>query len=479
MTAAATSTAAPAPPRATKPQQLAPGLIGGVAVGRQLLRIRRDPLRAIDGLMAAHGPVTRLSTPGADDTLFISDPEDIKHVLVSNQDNYVKGSQYEVLRRILGNGLVTSEGATWRQDRTIAQPRFARRALTPFAAHMAAAGDSFLERWEREWQDGDTIEAGEAMSALTLDIVGRALVGADFSARSSEFGGALYDLLGAAGEIGRSPITQIGEGVKSLGVERAMRAQPRRLRTIDQAIQVLDDVVLEIIARRRAEGATYDDLLGDFMEFRDEAGEPLPDQLLRDELMTFVTAGHETTSNALTWLWILLSQHPEARERLVAEVDEVLGDEVPDIGVLDSLPWTTACLQEAMRLYPPVWIVQRRAINDDVLGGYHVPAGSIVTVSPWAVHRSPRNWPNPTAFDPRRFLGDAPKERHRMSFIPFIAGKRVCIGQGFAMLEATMLTAMIARRWTLDLVPEARIYPETTVTLRPLGGAPMRVQRRS
>lgn len=474
---ATTPAAASSPPPATA-RPLAPGL-SGASVARQLLKIRRDPLRAFDDLMASHGPVVRLSGTGVADTLFIADPADVKQVLITNQDNYEKGSQYEVLRRILGNGLVTSDGTIWRQDRSIAQPRFARRALTPFAAHMAAAADGFLDRWETEWRDGDRVEIGEHMSALTLDIVGRALVGADFSARASEFGEALYDLLGASGEIGRSPITQIGEGRGAGGVARAMRLQPARTRRIDRALETLDEVVLETIARRRGGNEQHDDLLGDFMGFRDDAGQPLPDQLLRDELMTFVTAGHETTSNALTWLWVLLSQHPEARDRLVAEVDEVLGGATPDIGVLESLPWTTACIQEAMRLYPPVWIVQRRALGDDVLGGYHVPAGTIVAVSPWVVHRRAETWPNPAGFDPRRFLGDAPKQRDRLAYIPFLAGRRVCIGQGFAMLEATILTAMIAQRWTLDLVPDARIYPETTITLRPLGGAHFHVRRRA
>jgi cytochrome P450 len=215
------------------------------------------------------------------------------------------------------------------------------------------------------------------------------------------------------------------------------------------------------------------------MSARDEeTGEPMSRTQVRDELMTFIAAGHETTANGLGWMWYLLSEHPAAREQLFAEVDDVLGGRPPGADAVDRLPWTTACFQEAMRLYPPVWHVQRRAEADDVVAGHPVPAGSVVLISTWTTHRDPAVWPNPAGFDPRRFLGDAPKARPRHAYFPFGGGRRVCVGQGFAMTEAAILAAMIAQRYTLDFIPGSKIVLDPTITLRPLHGLPMTVHPR-
>ncbi|MEH3053440.1 MAG: cytochrome P450 [Patulibacter minatonensis] len=482
---AMTATATPSTPTpdatgaALRPLAEVPGATTSVGVGREILRIRSNILLALEQNSQRFGNVFQLSAPGTAPHLFLNTPEAAKEVLLTRQDDFRKSGQYKILQRVLGFGLVTSEGELWREHRTIVQPMFAKRALGDFAVHMANAATTALDRWDATWTTDERIDMSTEMSALTLDIVGRALVGTDFSARSSEFGAALHSMLGAAGEIGRAPTTQVLGGIRKIGVGRAMRLQPGRMRRMNVAIDVLDDVILEIIGNRRGGAAEHDDLLAVLMDYRHpETGAPLTETHVRDELMTFVTAGHETTANGLTWMWSLLSQHPEARERLVEEVDEVLGGRVPTAADLDALPWATACFQEAMRLFPPVWMVQRAAKVDTQLAGYFVPAGTVVSVSPWVLHHDPEHWPNPYAFDPRRFLGDAAKQRPRTAYLPFAAGRRMCIGQGFAMMEATLLTAMLTQRYTFDLLPGTPLEPEPTITLRPRYGMPMQARRR-
>lgn len=470
----ATTSASTAPSAAARTPQ-APG-VTGPAVARELLRIQRDPLGAMDHFANTYGDVMRLSANRNHNTFFVRGPEAVRHVLLANQDGYRKSNQYELLQRALGMGLLNSEGEPWQRRRALIQPMFAKRHLAPFADHMASAAASALDRWERDWPAGQTVDLTTEMSAITLDVVGRALVGTDFSARSAEFGAALFEYLTAAGKMGRSPITQVGGAFRNVGVTRSMQSQVLRWRQMSRACDTLEDVVFEIIDRRIAAepNAAGDDLLTLLLQARDpESGAPLDRTALRDELMTFVLAGHETTANGLTWMWSLLSQNPAARDQLLAEVDEVLGGRVPTAADVDALPWTTACFQEAMRLFPPAWHVQRTSRADDVVGGYLVPRGSLVVVSTWTTHRDPAVWENPAGYDPRRFLGDAPKQRPRHAFVPFGGGRRVCIGQGFAMLEGVILAAMMAQRVTFDLVPGTPIVPEPTATLRPLHGLPV------
>lgn len=467
--------------RRTPAAPLAPGPRGR-AVGRELLRIQRGPLEAFDLYAQRYGDVTQVSFGPFFSGFFLRGSEQVRHVLITNQDNYKKSNQYSLLARVLGKGLVTSEGELWRRQRSLVQPMFAKRHLTPFAEHMASAATASLDGWDRTLPDGTPLEMVEQMSHMTLDVVGRALVGNDFTQHAEAFGVALGSVLHEVGAAGRTAWVQGGGQAPYMTPELAFKTLPRRWARYTRNAQVLDDVIVELIERRSRETPAADDkedLLRLLVDARDEAtGEGMTPEQARDELMTFVTAGHETTANGLTWMWYLLSQNPVAREQLLAEVDEVLGGRVPTPDDLDLLPWTTACFQEAMRLYPPVWHVQRQAIADDVVGGYHVPAGSLIFIGTWTTHRDPSVWPNPAGFDPRRFIGDAPKQRPRQAYLPFAGGRRNCVGQGFAMMEATILTAMISQRFTFDFIPGSPVVPDPTVTLRPLYGMPMRINRR-
>jgi len=442
--------------------------------------IGRNPLEAMDHVAETYGDVVLLEIFGG--PLFVvRGAEQVKHVLVSNQDNYVKADIYELMWRLLGRGLVTNEGESWQRQRSLVAPMFAQRHLVPFAEHMVAAAEASLGGWDARFAAGERIDAAAEMTKMTLEVVGRALLGGDVSALDAAFSAAAATANHQIGAAGRSPVNVVGSRIPGITPERAFKLQFRRWRSHAAAVDLMDVVVDGLIERRAREPAAgREDLLGLLMAARnEETGEPMSRVQVRDELMTFIAAGHETTANGLGWMFYLLSQHPAVRDQLVAEVDDVLGGEQPGADAADLLPWTKACFQETMRLYPPVWHVQRRALRDDVLGGHRVPKGSIVLVSTWTTHRDAAVWPNPAGFDPRRFMGEAARTRPRHAYVPFGGGRRVCVGQGFAMMEGVILAAMIAQRYTLDLVPGANVVLDPTITLRPLHGLPMTVHART
>jgi cytochrome P450 len=252
---------------------------------------------------------------------------------------------------------------------------------------------------------------------------------------------------------------------------------PPPLGRIRTAMHTIDDVVRGVIDARPSGGGDGD-LLDLLLAAGDETGESLSRTQVRDEVVTLVLAGHETTANGLAWFWYLLAQHPEARARMQEEGDDVLGGRTPSAADADRLTWTTACFQEAMRLYPPAWVLEREAIADDELDGWRIPKRSTVIFPVFLIHRDPRWWPNADAFDPTRFIGERAAQSHRGAYLPFGAGRRACVGANFALMEATLIAAMLAQRFTLDLVEGAPAQPDATVTLRPRYGLPMTMHRR-
>ena len=454
----------------------------GLDVVRWLLRTRRQegPLEMFMEMGERYGDVALLDAP-RQKLVVVRGPEAVRHVLVANQDNYSKSNQYEMLEPVLGKGLVTSEGELWQRQRKLVQPMFAKRHLAPFADHMASAAGVALEDWEARYRDGERVEVAQEMLHIGLDTVGRALVGHDFTDHAAAFGQALGNALHQAGAVGRSTGVAVGQYLPGVGIQRAALAtHPWRWRSGIRSATVLTDIGRAAIEDRMVNGhGDREDLLRLLMEAQDEqTGARMDREQVLDELMTFVAAGHETTAHGLAWMYYLLSQSPEARERMEGEVDTVLDGRVPTSEDAERLPWTTACFMEAMRIFPPVWHVQRVANADDVIGGYRIPKGALVFVSIFSTHRDPKVWPNPAGYDPRRWIGDAPKERPRFAYLPFGGGRRMCVGQGFAVLNATLLAAMIAQRFRFDLVPGAKIVLDPTVTIRPLYGIPMTIHRR-
>lgn len=432
----------------------------GLEAARWWARMMRDPMDAYGALFRRYGDAVRLPRDRRRALYLLSRPEHAEHVLVAKQDNYVKAFTYRPLRVFLGDGLLTSEGETWRRHRRLVQPVFAQRHLAAFAPGMAGVAARSVGRWP----DGVTLDAAAHMRRVTLDIVGRVLFGSDLAAESDATGRALADLQRGA---------VIGLGATFLGdagLRRAFRLVPGAQRAAAQ----LGGLVGRVIGERRAAGPGAEpDLLDLLMRDGDP---PLSDAELRDEVLTLLLAGHETTAAALTWTLVLLSRYPAARDRLEAEVDEVLGGREPDAGDVDRLPWTRAVLSESMRLCPPAWTIERDAVADDDVAGAEVTAGSTVAISPYLLHRNPDLWPDPEGFRPERFLGEQDRPRH--AYLPFGGGRRICVGAGFAMMEAVLVLALISRSVRLDLAPGVAVPARAEVTLRPARPVPMRVSRR-
>jgi cytochrome P450 len=361
---------------------------------------------------------------------------------------------------VLGNGLLTSEGDFWRRQRRIAQPAFHKERIAAFGDVMVRAAEDTARAWTAVAKSGGTLDVAAEMMRLTLRIAGETLLSSDVTGHAAVVGDAVSLLLREANRRILQPI------------EVPLRVPTPNNRRVLRVLSELDAIVFRMIEdRRRMTGGRPSDLLTMLMEARDEeTGEGMTDKQLRDEVLTIFLAGHETTANALSWTFYLLSLHPEVARRTSAELADVLGGRAPQVADLGRLVYTTAVLKEAMRLFPPAWIVGRRAVEDDTIDGYDIPRDSIVFVSPWLTHRHPAFWQNPEGFDPERFLPERAATIHRYAYFPFGAGPRLCIGQGFAMIEAVLLLATLAQRIRLDLVPGHRVVPHPSITLRPRYG---------
>ncbi len=420
--------------------------------------------------------------------MLINHPDHIRHVLLDNTGNYRKSPSYQVLRLILGEGLITSEGELWRRQRKLAQPAFHHKALAGFVATMVRTTAELLNTWSA-LPAGAALDAHDEMMRLTLRIIGGTLFGTRIAEDTDAIGAALNEVIHFIHH-------------RSLSLWRWPLAVPTPAnRRFKRARATLDRLVYRIIAERRravaapaavtpiagpfpqkpagqgSEGigaAGGVDLLGLYMAARDEDGGPgMTDSQLRDEVMTLVLAGHETTTVVLSWTFDLLSRHPAAERRLRQEVRAVLGDRLPTLEDVERLTYTGWVISESMRLYPPAWILDRQAVEDDTIGGRPVRRGTIVGICPYTLHRHPAFWDNPEGFDPERFSPPRSKNRPRYAYLPFGAGPRTCIGNAFALLEAKIILAMVVQRYRLELIPGHRSEPEPSVTLRPRRGVPV------
>ncbi len=393
-------------------------------------------------------------------------PEGVKRILVDNVSNYRKETRgQQLLRAVIGDGLITSEDDAWRRQRRLSQPAFHKERIAAFAPLMARAARETVARWH----SGTTIDVAEEMSRLTLTIVGRALLSTDLADSASAVGPALTFLLQEMTERSTSIVDLI------VGTE----APTCRNRRFKKAVSELDRVVAGTIAQRRRDPGEHEDLLALLMAARDDEAGAMSDKLLRDQIMTMILAGHETTANALAWTFYLLSKNPAVERRARDEISAVLGDREPSLEDLPRLRFVRATIEESMRLYPPVWLLARSVMDDDEIQGYRIPGGTFVFAAPWVTHRHPAIWPNPEGFDPERFLDEkACAERPRFAYFPFSAGARQCIGNTFALMEAEIILATVLQRFRLDLLPGARVVPEPLMTLRPKGGLLMNVMAR-
>ncbi len=452
--------------RSVTPRSARPPGPAGLPVLGMLMAMRRDPVGVFMDAALRFGDVTYLKI-GPRRGYLATDPNDIRHVLADNARNYRKSPLYDKLKVSLGNGLVTSEGAYWLRQRRLAQPAFHRQRVASLAPVMTHAAVEMAARWEPAVARGDALDVAEEMMQLTLAIVLRTILGLDTDKISDEVGHAWA-------EANR----HIGESFWSLGVTDGLPT-PRN-RRFHRALAVLDRAVFGMIEARRRAGDDRDDLLSMLMGARDEeTGEGMTDRQLRDEVMTFFLAGHETTSLALSWTWYLLSRHAEARAQLEAEIDSTLGSEPPKYADLERLPYTRMVIEEAMRLFPPAWGFSRQALGPDEIGGFHLPPGWLVFVVPYVMHRHPAYWEKPERFDPTRFTPERTAARPKFVYLPFGAGPRQCIGNAFAMMEAQLIVATLTQRHRLHLVPGHPVEPWPLITLRPRYGMRMTVERRA
>ena len=427
-----------------------------------MLALWRDPPGTFLRMAREQGDIAHFRW-GRTDEYLLSNPEHAGRVLVADQRLFMKGRALQEAKRILGNGLLTSEGEHHLRQRRLVQPLFHQRRVATYAEVMVACA----ERVASGWRDGDVLDVQREMSRLTLAIVGRTLFDADVEDEADELGAALTEAFESLNLL-MLPFSPVLDALPLPSMRRLRRARVR-----------LDQTIHALIRERRAGGRDRGDLLSLLLAARDEDGRRMTDEEVRDEAMTLFLAGHETTAVALTWTWFLLSAHPDAEARLHGELAAVLDGRPPTAGDLAQLPYARMILREAVRLYPPAWLIGRRALAYYELDGYPIRASSIVIVSPYVLHRDPRWFPDPARFDPERWVPDAEAGRPRYSYLPFGAGTRVCIGEGFAWTEAGLLLATIAQRW--QLVAPKGTSPELLprVTLRPKGGMPMVARRRT
>lgn len=409
----------------------------------------------------------------------LSNPDYVDHVLHENADGYHKSIEYELLRAVLGLNLFTDEDESWRRHRMMLNPVMAKRHVKGMCDLMIEPIERFMEELD-DGSDRIDLEMTGAMTELTLDVVGAALFGHQFGEVARKMKSVVTTGLRSAEVATRllmvaAPPTWLMRAFAA-GVHHAPLLPPP-LSRLQWVMRTVDDAVWGLIAERRAHPSETGDLLNLLLSASDEQG-ALPMRRVRDEVTTFMLAGHETTANALAWMWYLLALNTDARDRMLAEVDEVLDGRRPTVDDTLALPWTTACFQEAMRFYPPAWAIPRTAIADDEIDGHRIPRGSTVIVPVHSIHHDARWWPDPEVFDPSRFIGANARSHHRSAYLPFGGGRRICIGSSFALMEATLITAMMSRRLVYDLVPGHPVEPEATLTLRPKNGMRMIARRR-
>lgn len=394
-------------------------------------------------------------------------PDDVDRVLRSHVANYPKGYFNQRLGLLVGQGILVNEGAAWRQQRRLLQPAFHKDRLVGLGHTISAATMRLLGRWEQQMHHDAPFDLALDMQHLTLEIVGRALLDIDVADERGEVGAALALAIGYINYHVLHPLAPPAWLPTS------------RNRAFRRASKLLDERVFAIIAERQRRGVAGDDLLGMLLDARDEAtSASMSAQQLRDEVVTMILAGHDAPGLALSWAWYLLAQHPDVEQHLHAELDNVLGGRSPTVGDLPQLHFTKMVIDETLRLYPSLWAMGRQATETDELGGYHIPARSLVVVSPYVTHRNPEYWDNPMQFDPERWLPSRMVDRPFFAYFPFGGGARHCMGNHFAMMEMQLILATVAQRFCIRLVAGQDVEAAPIGTLRPRNGIWVRVEGR-
>jgi cytochrome P450 len=428
-----------------------------------LIRFRRDPLSFLQRLTHRYGDFATFRMGGQH--MFLANrPDYIREVLVTQNSNYVKGRALQRAKRLLGQGLLTSEGELHRRQRLLVQPAFHRQRIASYGQVMVEHAD----RTSARWKDGDTLDMNHEMTRLTLGIVAKTLFDAEVESEADEIGEAMTCIM----EMFNLLMYPFAELIEKLPLPQVRRYERMRAR--------LDATIYRIIDERRRSGEDRGDLLSILLLAQDEEDGRggMSDTQVRDEALTLFLAGHETTANTLTWTWYLLSQHPEVERKLLEELDEKLRGRLPTFEDVPQLIYTEMVVAESIRLYPPAWAIGRRSLVDQRIGNYAVPANAIVLLSPFVTHRDARFFPDPSRYDPERWTPEAKDSRSPYSYFPFGGGPRRCVGESFAWAEAILVLATLASRWRARLVAGQRIEPKALITLRPKHDIRMTIEKR-
>lgn len=422
---------------AVKNRRLPPTPTGG-----SLREIIRNPLAFFLKITAEYGDIV-CYRPAPETAYLINHPDFIKHVLLDNNKNYTKGTSSNLIfNKVVGEGLLTSEGETWRKQRRMMQPAFHQSRLRLLDEMIVSATLSMLERWERAYETNQPVDVAREMAALTMTVTTRALFGVDLG----------------------DEVHEVGEIVNKAASFLEKPSNPRLI----QSAHELGAVVDRIIQQRKQNFKDGGDLLSSMILARDDkTGAAMDDEQLRHQIMTLLLAGYETTASAISWTWYLLSQNLHVMDRMRREVRKVLDGRPPRYADLDNLPYTQMVLDESLRLYPPAWTLGRRAIGEDEIGGYYVAPDTVIAICIYAIHRHPAFWDQPEVFNPEQFSTENSARRHKFAYIPFGAGPRQCIGNNFGLMEACLIIACIAQHFELHLLPGIDVQPQAVFVLRP------------
>ena len=430
-------------------------------------QITKDPLSFLTRLFAEHGPIY-IGQLGFNRVYVTQNPDHIQHILQKNNRNYSKSPALKKIARYAGWGLLTSDGDYWLQQRRLIQPGFHRQKLEGLSAIMVREIDDFIIDFNKHIAENNEIDISKEMMRLTFKVVSKSLFHTGLS--ENELDRVDYVITTLQHEI----IQQIRKPfLKPWFYFSGSIARCNRLK------DEVDSIIFRVIRERQESGESHDDMLDMLINTRyEDTGKGMTLQQLRDESLILFLAGHETSANALTWTWYLLSQHPEVKKKVVDEVERVVGDGQPGFQHVPKLIYTKQVIDESMRLFPPAWIIDRLSIEEDQLNEYYVPPNTMVNIFVWGVHRDPDLWPDPEKFDPERFHPDHPQIKHPFAYFPFGGGPRMCIGKSFAFMEMQLILAKMIREYDFQLVPGQEIKTDPLVTLRPLGEIRMRVEKK-
>ena len=414
--------------------------------------IDAESQQAMAKLLRQYGNIVKLNDVKRKGLSYlITEPDAIKHILITNHSNYQKGAGFERVKMLLGNGIIVSDGDFWRRQRTMIQPAFSRKNIAQLCEMIKRITQDLIPEWTRIAKSGETIDITTAMSAFSLEVILRALISDDLDKIISEHGKNPFSFL-------------VDDPTRDLSVAMKFRQ--------------LGKLIQKVIDARREDVSDTQDLLSALMSATDKDGESMSDKELIDEVMTMIIAGHETSAGTLNWVWYELSQHPDEDKKAYNEAVKYVSEGTIKTDDIPKLAFIKQCINEALRLYPPVWLFSRKAINDDEVMGYTIPTGTNVFLSPYFTHRDPTLWDNPDVFFPQHFDNDGAQLKHKYSFIPFSAGSRRCIGEYFSYIEMQAHLSILLKHFKLTALPDQNIEIEPAINLRTKNSILMQISLR-